>query len=262
MVTASEAHPRHSFGSFRLPRPWGGGPGAGRAIDPGGLDQLEDCRGFRGPGRHGPASGAGGVEALKMRVAPGPVPVKSQAALRVVTPCWKRPWPTAPTGRSPGCALRSKRARACASAVRSSPRRYEKNVRWRPPRHMLKGRQIADPVERYCAALRRRERGVSPSLSCPRLGEVGSGQARKVAILGSLDHRTRRLIVVERPSESVCGARCWGIWPCVGDLYHRRFDQSPFGGLRAQPCAAHEVQRPSRPRRRREEPSVAGPRRR
>ena len=29
---------------------------------------------------------AGGVEALKTKIAPGPVPVKSEAALRVVTP--------------------------------------------------------------------------------------------------------------------------------------------------------------------------------
>src|SRR6185437_5346418 len=48
--------------------------------------------------------------------------------------------------------------RACASAVRSSPRRYEKNVRWRPPRHMLKGRQIADPVERVGLRLQLRKR--------------------------------------------------------------------------------------------------------
>ena len=34
---------------------------------------------------------AGGVEALKTKVAPGPVPVKSQAALRVVTPLLEAP---------------------------------------------------------------------------------------------------------------------------------------------------------------------------
>ena len=34
---------------------------------------------------------AGGVEALKARVAPGPVPVKSEAALRVVTPLLEAP---------------------------------------------------------------------------------------------------------------------------------------------------------------------------
>jgi len=34
---------------------------------------------------------AGGVEALKTRVAPGPVPVKSEAALREVTPLLEAP---------------------------------------------------------------------------------------------------------------------------------------------------------------------------
>ena len=34
---------------------------------------------------------AGGFEALKTKVAPGPVPVKSQAALRVVTPLLEAP---------------------------------------------------------------------------------------------------------------------------------------------------------------------------
>jgi len=34
----------------------------------------------------------------------------------------------------------------------------QKNVRWRPPRHMLKGRQIADPVERVGLRLQLRKR--------------------------------------------------------------------------------------------------------
>ena len=47
------------------------------------------------PPRHTPtlrgAFIAGGVEALKTRVAPGPPPVKSEAALRVVTPLLEAP---------------------------------------------------------------------------------------------------------------------------------------------------------------------------
>ena len=43
---------------------------------------------------------AGGVAALKASIAPGPPPVKSEAALRVATPCWKNLWPTGATGRS------------------------------------------------------------------------------------------------------------------------------------------------------------------
>ena len=42
----------------------------------------------------------GGVEALKASVASGPAPVKSEAALRVVTPLWKLPSPTGAIGRS------------------------------------------------------------------------------------------------------------------------------------------------------------------
>src|SRR5271166_1759662 len=43
-------------------------------------------------------------------------------------PCWKNLWPTGATGRSPAFAPRSKRARACASAVRNCPRPCEKKV--------------------------------------------------------------------------------------------------------------------------------------
>ena len=42
----------------------------------------------------------GGVEALKASVAPGPAPVKSEAALRVVTPLLEAPSPTGAIGRS------------------------------------------------------------------------------------------------------------------------------------------------------------------
>ena len=52
------------------------------------------------------------------------------------------------------------------------------------------------------------ERGADASLSRPRLGEVGgglagagAGQAKKVAMLGSLDHVTRQLIVHTSPTK-------------------------------------------------------------
>ena len=57
----------------------------------------------------------GGVEALKVSVAPGPAPLKSL-------------WPTGRTGRSRVFAPKSKRARASASAGRNCPRRCEKKV--------------------------------------------------------------------------------------------------------------------------------------
>ena len=95
---------------------------------------------------------AGGVEALKARVAPGPVPVKSEAALRVAAPLLEAPVADRATGPSLGCVPRSKRGKACASVVRNCPRRCEKNFRWRRPRHTLKGRQIASEVERMACA--------------------------------------------------------------------------------------------------------------
>jgi hypothetical protein len=66
---------------------------------------------------------AGGVAAL----APGPPPVKSEAALRVVTPLLEEPVADRRTGRSPAFAPRSKRAGACASAVRNCPMPCEKS---------------------------------------------------------------------------------------------------------------------------------------
>jgi transposase len=61
----------------------------------------------------------GGIEALKASVAPGPPPVKSEAALRVALPLLAEPSPTVRTGRSPGCAAKSWRVRACRSAARN-----------------------------------------------------------------------------------------------------------------------------------------------
>ena len=70
----------------------------------------------------------GGIEALKANVAPGPAPVKSETALRVVTPLLEQPVADRRKGPSPACASRSKRGRVFASAVRSCPRRCEKKV--------------------------------------------------------------------------------------------------------------------------------------
>src|SRR5271166_4435565 len=108
-------------------------------------------------------------------------------------PCWKNLWPTGATGRSPAFAPRSRRARACASAVRNCPRPCEKKFRWRRPRHTLKGRQTESDMKRVglrlqlrkqqaeagdiILLLRRRERGVDASLSRPRMGKGGGGPA-------------------------------------------------------------------------------------
>src|SRR6266851_2768588 len=69
---------------------------------------------------------SGGVAALKASVAPGPAPVKSEAALRVVMPLLFQ-----------GVA--------------------QKKFRWRRPRHTLKGRQVAAEVERVGLRLQLRK---------------------------------------------------------------------------------------------------------
>ena len=172
--------------------------------------------------------GRGGVEALKASIAAGPVPVKSETAGAWSRRCLRNPWPTDATGRLPGCAPRSKRAKVSASADRSCPRRCEKNFRWRRPRHTLKGRQIASEVDRIGLRLqlrlqlrkRQAEAGdivllygdESEALTHPYLARAWArsgadlrvpapGQAKKVAMLGSLDHRTRQLIVHTSPTK-------------------------------------------------------------
>src|SRR5258708_31948292 len=108
-------------------------------------------------------------------------------------PCSKNLGPTGATGRSPVFAPRSKRARACASAVRNCPRPCEKKVPLAAaPAHAERTSeakrdgtsgpapapaQTAGGGGRHRSSLRRRERGADPSLSRPRLGEVGGGLA-------------------------------------------------------------------------------------
>src|SRR5579859_7224933 len=130
-----------------------------------------------------------GVAALKATVAPGPAPVKSEAALRVVMPLLEAPVADRPIGPFPACAPRSKRRQACASAARNYPRRCAKKLPLaaaathaeRPPGRR-RGRadrpapaiaQAAGRSRRHRSALWRRERGADASLPRPRLGEDG-----------------------------------------------------------------------------------------
>jgi hypothetical protein len=108
--------------------------------------------------------------------------------------------------------------RACASAARNYPRHCTKKFRWRRPRHTLKGRQVGAEVERVGLRLHLRKQQAeagdivllygdeSEALTHPYLARVWAkagadlrvpapGQAKKVAMLGSLDHVTRQLIV-------------------------------------------------------------------
>ena len=93
-----------------------------------------------------------------------------------------------------------------------------KKFRWRRPRHTLKGRQTPSEMERVGLRLRLRKQQAeagdivllygdeSEALTHPYLARAWAksgadlrvpapGQAKKVAILGSLDHVTRQLIV-------------------------------------------------------------------
>ena len=166
----------------------------------------------------------GGVEALKASRAPGPAPVKSEAALRVVTPLLEAPVADRPNWTIARLRPRSRRAKASRSAARSCPRRCEKKLPLaaapahaeRPPeRRRDRARRPAPSIaqgasrgRRHRASLRRRERGPHPSLSGAGLGQARAdlrvpapGQAKKVAMIGSLDHVTRQLIVHTSPTK-------------------------------------------------------------
>ena len=144
---------------------------------------------------------AGGVEALKAKVAPGPAPVKSEAALRVATPLLEAPaadrtnW-TIPRRR----AEIEARAGVRISRSQLSKALRKKNFRWRRPRHTPKGRQIAGEVDRIGLRLKLRKQqaeagdivllygdeseALTQSLSRPRLGEGGGRPARARAGTG------------------------------------------------------------------------------
>ena len=138
---------------------------------------------------------SGGVEALKARVAPGPEPLKAQAALRV--------------GRADGRGDRQPRRGddlKIATLESSAPKR---GFRFRRPRHTLKGRQDKDAVDRVGLRLKLRKAQAeagdivllfadeSEALTHPYLARAWArrgadlrvpapGQAEKVAMMGSL----------------------------------------------------------------------------
>jgi transposase len=136
----------------------------------------------------------GGVEALKATVATGPPPIKTEAALRVVTPLLEAPVADRPnwtiarlsaeieaqegikTGRSQlSRALRKKLPLAAAPAHAESP----------PGRRRDRARGLAPAVaqgrgrgRRHRSALWRRERSADASLSGAGLGQTRRGSAR------------------------------------------------------------------------------------
>ena len=168
---------------------------------------------------------AGGVAALKTCIAPGPPPVKSEAALRVVTPLLEEPVADRRNWTIPR--LRAEiEAREGVHISRSqlSKALRKKKFRWRRPRHTLKGRQTESEVERVGLRLQLRKQQAeagdivllygdeSEALTHPYLARAWAksgadlrvpapGQAKKVAMLGSLDHVTRQLIVHTSPTK-------------------------------------------------------------
>jgi len=168
---------------------------------------------------------AGGVAALKTSIAPGPPPVKSEAALRVVTPLLEEPVADRRNWTIPR--LRAEiEAREGVRISRSqlSKALRKKKFRWRRPRHTLKGRQTESEVERVGLRLQLRKQQAeagdivllygdeSEALTHPYLARAWAksgadlrvpapGQAKKVAMLGSLDHVTRQLIVHTSPTK-------------------------------------------------------------
>ena len=165
---------------------------------------------------------SGGVEALKATVATGRVPVKSEAALRVALPLLGEPVADRRAWMIPHCAPRSKHVRACACRSQLS-KALRKKVPRRRPRHTLEARQVAAEVERVGLRLHLRQQQAgagdivllygdeSEALTHPYLARVWAkarricvfrtGQAKKVAMLGSFDHVTRRLIVHTSPTK-------------------------------------------------------------
>ena len=169
--------------------------------------------------------GRGGVDALKASIAPGPLRVKSETALRVVTPLLEEPVADRPNRTI--ARLRAEiEAREGVRISRSQLSKVlrKKKFRWRRPRHTLKGRQSASEVNRIGLRLQLRKLQAeaadivllygdeSEALTHPYLARAWAksgadlrvpapGQAKKVAMLGSRDHVTRQLIVHTSPTK-------------------------------------------------------------
>jgi transposase len=166
----------------------------------------------------------GGVAVLKATVAPGPAPVKSEAALRVVVPLLE-----APVADRPNWTIPRLRAEIEARAgVHISRSQLSKALRKKSSagggRDTLKGRQVAAEVERIGLRLQLRKQQAeagdivllhgdeSEALTHPYLARAWAktgadlrvpapGQAKKVALLGSLDHAIRELVVHTSPTK-------------------------------------------------------------
>lgn len=152
----------------------------------------------------------GGADALKVTVAPGPVPVKTEAALRVAVPLLEAPVADRPNwtiarliteiearegvriGRSQlSKALRKKLPLAAAPVHAERPPGCRRNRAGRTASPVAQG---PGRGRRHCSPVWRRERSPDTSLSGARLGRTRCRPARASARTGqkSGDHRRAR----------------------------------------------------------------------
>ena len=165
--------------------------------------------------------GKGGVEALEASIAPGPPPVKSETALRVVTPLLDQPV----ADRTNWTIARLSAEIEAREGVRIRRSQLSKALRKKlplatPPAHAEGTTDRQRGGLRLQLRKRQAEAGdivllygdESEALTHPYLARAWAkagadlrvpapGQAKKVAMLGSLDHVTRRLIVHTSPSK-------------------------------------------------------------
>jgi len=85
---------------------------------------------------------------LKASVAPGPAPVKTEAALRVVTPLLEAPVADRPNWTIPRLMVEIEAREGVRIGRSQLSKARRKNFRWRRPRRTLKGRQSAGEIER------------------------------------------------------------------------------------------------------------------
>src|SRR5258708_7069054 len=220
---------RRVDGACGIARARGGRPGARGAFDPFGLDQWADRRGVRRAGGHGSAlpqpfrkGRRRGVEGeLCAGAAAGEERNRAAGRRAVARPAGGRPAELddcPPARRSRSARRRKHQPLAIVQGG------AKKNFRWRRPRHTLKGRQTASEMDRVGLRLQLRKRQAeagdivlpygdeSEALTHPYLARAWAkagadlrvpapGQAKKVALLGSLDHVTRQLIVHTSPTK-------------------------------------------------------------
>src|SRR5882757_1198301 len=220
---------RRVDGSCGIARARGGRPGARGAFDPFGLDQWADRRGVRRAGGHGSAVAQRFRQGRRRRVegehcawaAAGEERNRAAGRRAVARPAGGRPAELddcPPARRNRSARRRKHQPLAIIQGI------AKKNFRWRRPRHTLKGRQTASEVDRIGLRLQLRKRQAeagdiillygdeSEALTHPYLARAWAksgadlrvpapGQARKVAMLGSLDCMTRQLIVHTSPTK-------------------------------------------------------------